>query len=363
MIMNSRFKIAAPESSCETSNIADFDYTLPPDLIAFYPPRKRTEARLMKIERETGRWGHSVFGEIGTCFREGDVLVLNNTKVIPARILGRRESGAKVELLLLRESETGRWEVLLKPSGRIRAGERIIFESGSDVLSARMTDAPREGSGMRLAEFDPPDFREMLWRLGHMPLPPYIQRDDIEIDKQMYQTVFAQKEGAVAAPTAGLHFDEGLLESLKQKGVEIANLTLHTGYGSFEPIREENIREHRMFEEFYEVSRETAETVNQAKKTGRRVIACGTTSVRALESASNEEGMIRAGSGKTALFIYPPYAFHVIDGLITNFHLPKSSLLVLVSAFLGREKLLRAYEEAQKERYRFYSYGDAMVIL
>ncbi|HTL47375.1 MAG TPA: tRNA preQ1(34) S-adenosylmethionine ribosyltransferase-isomerase QueA [Verrucomicrobiae bacterium] len=341
--------------------LSSYDYDLPPELIAAHPPEKRTSARLMKIGRETGAVEHRRFGNVADFLKAGDVLVLNDTKVIPARLLGRRPTGGKVQALLLKETGPDRWEALLKPSGRIAKGQVLAFEGKGVTLEARVDDEPAE-HGVRTLVFPDPDFRKKLEIVGHMPLPPYIEREDTDQDREDYQTVFARAEGAVAAPTAGLHFDKPLLETLRQKGVEIVFITLHTGYGTFQPVYEEDVTQHEMFEEFYSIDAAAAEKINAAKREKRRVIACGTTTVRALESAARE-GSLQAGQGLTRIFIYPPYAFRVMDGLITNFHLPKSTLLMLVASFLGREKMMAAYHEAVREKYAFYSYGDAMVIL
>ncbi|MDP3920938.1 MAG: tRNA preQ1(34) S-adenosylmethionine ribosyltransferase-isomerase QueA [Candidatus Omnitrophota bacterium] len=343
--------------------LSDFDYTLPQELIAEYPVRERTQARLLRVERGSGELSHSRFSELSQFLKAGDVLVLNNTKVFPARIFGRKSTGAKVEVVLLERAEGRSFEALVKPSGRIRKGSHIQFGENGSRMEAEVTDEAREGSGVRSLEFRDANFRECLEQIGHMALPPYIRRADTPEDRENYQTVFAEKEGAVAAPTAGLHFDCDLLSQLWGLGVEIVFVTLHVGYGSFQPVVVEDVSSHRMFAEYFEVSEETAACLNRARESGRRIIACGTTSARALESAVGEDGRLKAKKEKTRLFVYPPYEFRCVDGLITNFHLPKSTLLLLVSAFVGREKLFNAYEVAIRERYRFYSYGDAMLIL
>ncbi len=344
------------------NRLSDYDYELPEALIAEQPAEKRSEARLMKINRKTGSLEHCRFYEIGAFLQPGDVLVLNDTKVIPARLLGARETGGKVEALLLQEFEAGCWDALLKPSGRIDKGAVIRFEGQGEYLEGEILDNPREGSGARRIRFVGPKIRERIWKTGHMPLPPYIRREDKLSDREDYQTVFARAEGAIAAPTAGLHFDEPLIEKLKVSGVRITTVTLHTGYGTFQPVTAENILDHRMFEERYEITQEAARCVNAAKKEGRRVIACGTTSVRALETAG-QSGQLVPQTSETGLFIYPPFEFKITDGMITNFHLPKSTLLMLVSALMGYENMREAYRTAVRERYRFYSYGDAMLIL
>jgi len=350
--------------SVEPKNkLSDYDYDLPEELIAEMPSAKRPEARLMRLSRTEGVAGHGSFFDVRDLLRAGDVLVLNDTKVIPARLLGARKSGGKAEALLLCEFEDGTWDALLKPSSRISKGDPVLFEGGGESLEAVVLDDSREGSGTRRIRFSGTDVKEKINRVGQMPLPPYIRREARPSDREDYQTVFARHEGAVAAPTAGLHFDRELLEALRVKGIEIVTVTLHTGYGTFQPVNAEDILEHRMFEEAFEITPESAAKINAAKREGRRVIACGTTSVRALEAAADENRRVRHERSRTALFIYPPYTFRIVDGLITNFHLPKSTLLMLVSAFAGYENLRQAYRIAVLEKYRFYSYGDAMLIL
>lgn len=345
------------------NKLSDYDYDLPESLIAEFPPARRPEARLMQLPRSGGEIRHGRFDEILDCLRSGDVLVLNDTKVIPARLKGSRSTGGKAEALLLREFEDGSWDALLKPSSRIAEGDPLYFEGNGQRLEAVVLDDAREGSGTRRIRFSGSDVRRLIDQVGEMPLPPYIRRETQASDREDYQTVFAKHEGAVAAPTAGLHFDQDLLQALKRKGVEVVAVTLHTGYGTFQPVNVEDILEHRMFEESFEITEETALKINAAKREGRRVIACGTTSVRALEASAAEDGAVRAERSRTSIFIYPPYAFRIVEGLITNFHLPKSTLLMLVSAFAGYENLRRAYDLAVREQYRFYSYGDAMLIL
>lgn len=344
--------------------LSDYDYALPPDLIASEPLTDRTSSRLLNLNRATGEINHYAFKDIRKFLKRGDVLVLNNTKVIPARLWGfKPETGGKVEMLLLRKIEGQRWEALLRPSGRLAKGAHVHFEENGVLLRAEILDSPREGSGAREILFPDPDAHAKIWQIGHMPLPPYIERPDTADDRETYQTVYAETEGAVAAPTAGLHFDRPMLEALKNDGIEIIYVTLHTGYGTFQPVSEENVTDHKMFFESYEVNPAAAESINCAKREGRRVIACGTTSVRTLESAVSESGEVRPGSAETDIFIYPSYEFKVVDGLITNFHLPKSTLLMLVSAFAGYDAVFNAYRAAVQESYRFYSYGDAMLIL
>lgn len=345
-------------------HLSDYDYVLPQEMIASEPLKERAAAKLLYVPRSGEFFSHHVFSEITGMLKAGDVLVLNNTKVIPARLLGLREgTGGKIEMLLLRKIEGLRWEALLRPSGRLPEGAEVHFSQGDTLLKARLMDSPREGSGMREVLFLDDDAHAKIWQLGHMPLPPYIERSDTPADREMYQTVFAAHEGAVAAPTAGLHFDEPLLAELRAQGVEIVYITLHTGYGTFQPVSAEDVRQHKMFFESYHIEEAAAQALNRAREEGRRIVACGTTSVRTLESAVDADGVIQAGSGETDIFIYPSFQFKVVSGLITNFHLPKSTLLMLVSAFAGYDRMMAAYREAILHQYRFYSYGDAMVIL
>jgi S-adenosylmethionine:tRNA ribosyltransferase-isomerase len=355
--------------------LSDLDYPLPKEKIALFPSKKRTAAKLLCVDRKTGALTHRIFSDIVDLLHAGDVLVLNNTKVLPARLFGKRSTGGKVEALLLREAGENIWETLLKPGGRVKEGETIDFGGDGTELSAEVIEKPAPGSGQRFIKFLGENAKEKIKKLGHIPLPPYIDRADEALDKTMYQTVFAEKEGAVASPTAGLHFDEALLEKIRKKGVTIAPLTLHVSYGTFQPITVETVEEHRMFEEEYEISESVAACINKAKQEGRRVVVCGTTCVRALESASSpsetqastsktgfQKGVLLAQKGKTSIFIHPPYEFKIVDALITNFHMPKSTLLVMVSAFLGYDKLMNAYNTALKGNYRFASYGDAIFI-
>ncbi len=341
--------------------VSDFDYHLPRELIATFPVEPRDSARLLVLHRDTGEVEHKIFRDIVDYLKPGDILVINDTKVIPARLYGRLETGGKIELLLVRQVEPGVWEVMAKPARKLKKGKRIVFdkELSGEVLGY-------SGEGLRLVKFElntNKDFMEKLEEVGHIPLPPYIEREELPEDKEKYQTVFARKEGAVAAPTAGLHFTEELLDRLREKGVLIKPVTLHVGPGTFKPVKVENVEEHKMDYETYFVPKDTAEEINKAKEEGRRVVAVGTTVVRTLESASDRPGRVKNGEGITNLFIYPGYRFKVIDALITNFHLPRSTLLMLVSAFAGRERVLNAYREAIEKGYRFYSYGDAMLIL
>ncbi len=337
-----------------------FDYHLPKELIAKYPKEPRDSSRLLVLNRKTGEIEHKVFYQISDYLKEGDLLVLNDTKVIPARLFGELQSGAKVEVLLIRQVEPLTWEVMARPARKLKPGKRVFFDG---ELSAEVVKYL--GEGRRLLRFKVEGrntFMEKVYQLGHIPLPPYVEREDTEEDRERYQTVFAVKEGSVAAPTAGLHFTKELLSKLKEKGVIIKNITLHVGPGTFKPVKTEEVEEHQMDYETYQIPSETALEVNRAKEEGRRVIAVGTTVVRTLESAADEEGKVKAGEGITNLFIYPGYKFKVVDALITNFHLPRSTLLMLVSAFAGRERVLNAYKEAVKLGYRFYSFGDAMFI-
>ncbi len=341
--------------------VSDFDYDLPKELVATFPAEPRDSARLLVLHRDTGKVEHRVFRDIVDYLKEGDVLVINDTKVIPARLYGRLETGGRVELLLVRQVEPNVWEVMAKPARKLKEGKKIAFD---EDLSGRVLGY--SGEGLRLVKFElnaDKDFMEKLEEVGHIPLPPYIEREELPEDREKYQTVFARKEGAVAAPTAGLHFTEELLNRLREKGVLIKPVTLHVGPGTFKPVKVENVEEHKMDYETYSVPKDTAEEVNRAKEEGRRVIAVGTTVVRTLESAADPLGKVKYGEGITNLFIYPGYRFKVIDALITNFHLPRSTLLMLVAAFAGRERVLNAYREAVEKSYRFYSYGDAMFIV
>ncbi len=345
-------------------SLSDFDYDLPRELIAAYPPEDRPSARLLKVDRKTGNFSHHIFREVAQFFQPGDVLVLNNTKVRAARIFGTKPTGGKVEALLLKEQGENKWESLLRPGGRIKKGMVITFGENGTRLEAEVLDDGMRDSGQRLIGFRGTEIKDKLDKIGHIPLPPYLDRPDSEIDRTFYQTVFAKTEGAVASPTAGLHFDLNLLEEMHKRGVEIVQVTLHTSYGTFQPIVEEDLRNQKLFPEDIEITSDAAEVINKALDEKRRVIACGTTSVRTLESAVNAQGRIEPLKGQTQLLIYPPYEFKIVSGMITNFHLPKSSLLLLVAALLdGREKLMNVYAEAIREHYRFYSYGDAMVIL
>ena len=337
---------------------SDFYFELPQELIAQDPLEDRSSSRLLVLDRHTGAMSHHIFSEMIEYLRPGDCLVLNNTKVIPARLLGEREgTGAHVEVLLLKRHSGDVWETLVKPGKKCRPGARLSF--GNGLLKAEVLETMEEGNRLIRFEYEGV-FEEVLDALGEMPLPPYITHK--LQDKNRYQTVYAKYEGSAAAPTAGLHFTRELLAQIEEKGVRIAYVTLHVGLGTFRPVKEENILDHHMHSEYYQVTEETAALVNRTKNEGGRIICVGTTSCRTVESASDENGILRAGSGNTEIFIYPGYRFKVLDGLITNFHLPESTLLMLVSALAGRENVLRAYEEAVRERYRFFSFGDAMYI-
>ena len=337
---------------------SDFNYSLPQELIAQDPLADRAASRLLVLDRNTGRYEHHVFRDIKQYLRPGDCLVLNNTKVIPARLLGVKEdTGASVEVLLLKRRENDIWETLVKPGKKMRSGAKLSF--GDGLLRAEVLEVVDEGN--RLVQFHYDGiFEEVLDALGEMPLPPYITHK-LE-DKNRYQTVYAKYEGSAAAPTAGLHFTKELLEELSDMGVKLAYVTLHVGLGTFRPVKVDDVTKHHMHTEFYVVTEETAELVNRTKTEGHRVISVGTTSCRTLESATDEHGILYAQSGDTDIFIYPGYQFKMIDALITNFHLPESTLLMLVSALAGKEHIMDAYAEAVKERYRFFSFGDAMFI-
>ena len=341
--------------------LTDFDFALPQELIAQKPADRRDASRLMVLDRTEGTINEAAFPEISRYFRAGDLLVLNDTRVIPARLLGVKESGGRIEIFLVKRlaGEGQVWECLVKCSKKPRPGSTVNLPDG---MTARFEGS--EADGNWIVSFSPVSgFDEWLERAGSMPLPPYIKRPAVNEDRERYQTVFAKVKGAVAAPTAGLHFTGELIDEIRGKGVEIATLTLHVGLGTFLPVRVETLVEHRMHREFYSIPSGTAAAVNARIKGKGRVIAVGTTTTRALEQAAAPDGTLPAGEGEADIFIYPGYSFKVIDGLITNFHLPCSTLLMLVSAFGGRERVLRAYEEAVRRRFRFFSYGDAMIII
>ncbi|MCR5743840.1 MAG: tRNA preQ1(34) S-adenosylmethionine ribosyltransferase-isomerase QueA [Lachnospiraceae bacterium] len=337
--------------------VKDYDYELPEELIAQDPLTDRSSSRLMVLDQKTGEFSHHIFKEIIDYLNPGDCLVINNTKVIPARLYGVKEdTGAKVELLLLKRVGADEWETLVKPGKKCKPGAMLSF--GDGLLKAEVLSVVDEGN-RRIRFIYDGIFEEILDKLGEMPLPPYITHK--LQDKNRYQTVYAKYEGSAAAPTAGLHFTKELLEQIKQKGVEIASVTLHVGLGTFRPVKALTIEEHHMHSEFYMIDEAEAEKINRAKREGHRIIAVGTTSCRTLESASTA-GVVKASSGWTEIFIYPGYEFQMVDALITNFHLPQSTLIMLVSALAGREHVLNAYKEAVKEKYRFFSFGDAMLI-
>ena len=340
--------------------LSEFKYDVPEELIAQYPLDKRDESKLMVVDRENGQTKHVVFKDIIDFLREGDALVMNETKVLPARLFGVKDkTDANVELLLLRQLEKTMWEVLVKPARKVRVGNRIQIteEFGCDVID-------NTTSGGRVVRFDSNgnDFFNLLNEVGRSPLPPYIKREAEELDKEKYQTVYAKKVGAVAAPTAGLHFTNSLLEKIRSKGVKTIPLVLHVGLGTFRPIKVEDLSRHQMDSEYYEISEEAAEELNAVKKAGGRIVAVGTTSVRVLETAANADNLIKASSGWTDKFIFPPYEFKIVDSLITNFHLSGSTLFLLTCAMAGKETMLKSYQEAIDSHYRFYSYGDAMLI-
>lgn len=336
----------------------DFYFDLPEELIAQDPLEDRSSSRLLVLDKETGETSHHIFKEIVDYLNPGDCLVINDTKVIPARLIGAREgTGAKIEVLLLKRKENNVWETLVKPGKKARPGTRIVF--GEGLLVGEVIDVVEEGN--RLIKFEYEGiFEEILDQLGQMPLPPYITHQ-LE-DKNRYQTVYAKHTGSAAAPTAGLHFTAELLKQIEEKGIDIARVTLHVGLGTFRPVKVDDILEHHMHSEFYHIDAEAAEKINRAKDNGGRVICVGTTSCRTVESAADESGRLRECSGWTEIFIYPGYKFKILDALITNFHLPESTLIMLVSALAGREHVLHAYQEAIEQKYRFFSFGDAMFI-
>ena len=339
-------------------NVKDFDFELPQELIAQDPLEDRSGSKLLVLDKDTGKTEHRIFRDIVSYLKPGDCLVLNNTKVIPARLYGVKEgTEAHIEILLLKRRENDIWETLVKPGKKAKPGTKIIF--GDGLLTGEVIDVVEEGN--RLIQFSYEGiFEEILDRLGQMPLPPYITHR--LKDKNRYQTVYAKYDGSAAAPTAGLHFTPELLQTIREKGIHIAEVTLHVGLGTFRPVKVENVSEHHMHSEFYMIDEKAADTINVAKRAGGRIICVGTTSCRTLESAAKEDGTIEPTSGWTDIFIYPGYRFKILDSLITNFHLPESTLLMLVSALAGREHVLAAYQEAIENKYRFFSFGDAMFI-
>ena len=342
-------------------HINDFDYYLPEEQIAQHPADKRDASRLLVVDRKTGKLEHRHFYDILDYLNPGDCLVMNNSKVIPARLFGTKEiTGAKVEFLLIKRIKDDIWEAMVRPGKKLHVGDRVSF-TDDGALSAKILEHGEGGTRIVRFEYEG-DFHELLDRIGRIPLPPYIERESDEEDKERYQTVYCKEEGSVAAPTAGLHFTQELIEKALQKGVKIAYVTLHVGIGTFRPVKCDIIEEHKMHFEEYEIDEENAAIINETKKSGGRIISVGTTSTRTVESASSENGTVLAGHGSTDIFIYPGYRFKVIDSLITNFHLPKSTLLMLISALYNRENILEAYKEAVEQKYRFFSYGDAMLI-
>ena len=352
------------------TKLSQFKFDLPKELIAQYPTEHRDESRLMVVHKDTGKIEHKVFKDIVDYFDNGDSFIFNNTKVFPARLFGRKEkTGAKIEVFLLRELNPDMflWDVLVDPARKIRVGNKLYFadEKGNDLLVAEVVDnTTSRGRTIRFFyEGDNETFRETLYSLGNTPLPKYINRQVEDIDVQRYQTLYAEEVGSVAAPTAGLHFSEHLLKRLQIKGVDFSNVTLHVGLGTFNDIEVEDLSKHKMEAEYFKITQESAEIVNQSKINNGRVCAIGTTSMRSIESEVSATDTLKAAEGWTNLFIFPPYDFHIADSMITNFHLPKSSLVIMVAAFGGYDLIMDAYQEAIKEKYRFYSYGDAMLII
>lgn len=337
--------------------LSDFNYYLPEELIAQTPIEKRDESRLMVLDKNTGEIEHKIFRDIIDYLQPGDCLVRNNTKVIPARLYGKKETGAKVEFVLLKNLEGDIWEAMVRPGNKLHSGAKVIF--GDGLLRAEILETLQDGTRKVKFEYDG-IFNEILDKIGLMPLPPYIHESLKDNDR--YQTVYAKYEGSAAAPTAGLHFTDELLKKIEEKGISIANVTLHVGIGTFRPVKEKNIEDHQMHTEHYYIKQEDADKINKAKLSGHRVIAVGTTSCRTIETIADEKGLVKACEGDTGIYIYPGYKFKCLDALITNFHLPESTLIMLVSALAGRENILNAYNEAVKEKYKFFSFGDAMFI-
>jgi S-adenosylmethionine:tRNA ribosyltransferase-isomerase len=344
-------------------HLSEFDYELPEELIAQEPLERRDASRMLVVRRDSKRWNERRFSDFPEFLREGDVVVINNTRVFPARLLGQRDpSGGRVELLLLREIEPSLWEALVRPAHRLNEGARVRF--GNSSLRAEVVACSTGGSRtLKFSGREAVDF--LIDEVGQTPLPPYIKRPggSSESDKERYQTIFAQERGAIAAPTAGLHFTPEITEAVRKRGVQIAEITLHVGYGTFEPVRVDEVEAHQVAAEFFRIGEQTARTINEARAAGGRIVAIGTTTTRALETAAGADGIILPGDGVTELTIKPGYKFRAVDALLTNFHLPRSSLLILVSAFAGRELVLDAYRDAVKKRFRFYSYGDCMFVI
>lgn len=352
------------------TKLSSFDFKLPEKLIAKYPAKERDESRLMVVHKDSGKIEHKVFKDLIDYFDENDTLIFNNTKVFPARLFGKKEkTGAQIEVFLLRElnKESKLWDVLVDPARKIRVGNKLYFtdDDGNDVLVAEVVDnTTSRGRTIRFFfDGDEEEYRATLKQLGNTPLPKYIDRQPEEIDTERYQTVYASKLGAVAAPTAGLHFSKTLMKRLEIKGINLANITLHVGLGTFRDIEVEDLSKHKMEAEYFEIVKETAELVNKTKLAKHRVCSVGTTSMRSIESAVSANGLLKEAEGWTNTFIYHPYEFSIADSMVTNFHLPKSSLIIMISAFAGRELIMDAYQEAIKEKYSFFSYGDAMLII
>ena len=337
--------------------LSDFNYYLPEELIAQTPIEKRDESRLMVLDKNTGEIEHKIFRDIIDYLQPGDCLVRNNTKVIPARLYGKKETGANVEFVLLKNLEGDIWETMVRPGNKLHSGAKVIF--GDGLLRAEILEILQDGTRKVKFEYDG-IFNEILDKIGLMPLPPYIH-ESLK-DNYRFKTVYAKYEGSAAAPTAGLHFTDELLKKIEEKGISIANVTLHVGIGTFRPVKEKNIEDHQMHTEHYYIKQEDADKINKAKLSGHRVIAVGTTSCRTIETIADEKGLVKACEGDTGIYIYPGYKFKCLDALITNFHLPESTLVMLVSALAGRENILNAYNEAVKEKYKFFSFGDAMFI-
>ena len=339
--------------------IEELDFNLPASLIAQYPSSQRGDSRLMVIDRRSGEIQHRDFQDLGDYLRPGDLVVMNNTRVLPARLFGKKETGGKCELLLIpsRNGPREEWEALIKDARKIRPGTRIQFGEGFSGVILEV-----KGGKVKIRFTAGGEVMDLLQKFGHTPLPPYIRRPDEPQDRERYQTILAEKDGSIAAPTAGLHFTHGLLQSIQDRGVHLGRITLHVGIGTFAPVRIQEIEDHTMEPEWVEIPNKVAQTIEETKNTGGRLIAVGTTTTRALESAADSQGAVQPGQHLARLFIYPGYCFRIIDALITNFHLPKSTLIMLVSALVGRDVLMKAYQEAIVKKYRFYSYGDAMLI-
>lgn len=342
-------------------NLSDYDYDLPESFIAQYPVEPRDQSKLMALNRKTGRIAHTQFSEIIHYLNPNDLLVINETRVFPARLLGHKKTGARIEVLLLTPQSDSKWTALVKPARKLKLGEKAFF--GENQLCVEIVEEMNQGERVLTVDPGGEEFFRIVEKIGHVPLPPYIRRTDQPADRQNYQTVYSQHRGSVAAPTAGLHFTNELLEKLQQKGIQTAPVTLHIGLDTFRPVNVADIREHQMHSEYYEISAASAAKINQAREQGGRIIAVGTTSVRTLETVANANGTVQAANGWSRLFIYPGYRYKVVDGIITNFHLPKSSLMMMISAFCSIPILKAAYETAKNQHYRFFSYGDAMLLL